>query len=153
MWGCERHMQIVTGIATIKRAKSCKGIGICKSLWALTALPILCWFAKCFQILILSSHRHAKDAANLFGVNYFQISRTFLLTLSIISGGILSSSSIFCVARRADFALQQFRFTTLNTAAVSCIFDNDELSFKLDGVNLKKYYWDNIKSTQIKNSR
>ena len=33
----------------------------------------------------------------------------------------------------------------VNTDAVSCIFDNDELPFELDGLNLKKYYFDNDK--------
>ena len=30
----------------------------------------------------------------------------------------------------------------VNTDAVSCIFPDDILPFKLDGINLKKYYWD-----------
>ena len=33
----------------------------------------------------------------------------------------------------------------VNTDAVSCIFPDDKLPFKLDGINLKKYYWDNEK--------
>ena len=35
----------------------------------------------------------------------------------------------------------------VNTDAVSCIFPDDILPFKLDGTNLKKYYWDNEKLT------
>ena len=30
----------------------------------------------------------------------------------------------------------------VNTDAVSCILDGDELPFKLDGINFKKYDWD-----------
>ena len=33
----------------------------------------------------------------------------------------------------------------VNTDAISCIFPDDKLPFKLDGINLKKYYWDNEK--------
>ena len=33
----------------------------------------------------------------------------------------------------------------VNTDSVSCIFDGDVLPFKLDGINLKKHYWDNDK--------
>ena len=33
----------------------------------------------------------------------------------------------------------------VNTDAVSCIFEGDELPFKSDGINLKKYYWDKEK--------
>jgi hypothetical protein len=33
----------------------------------------------------------------------------------------------------------------VNTDSVSCIFDGDVLPFKLDGINLKKHYWDKDK--------